>query len=210
VQYMKNWFARLNLSITDLATTKWGTLILFFSALADAAVFPLPVTTFFIFLILLNNRMTFKYILIVVMGIMSGAFAGYSIGRFLWIKPDGEFTAVVQFLFHNIPGFSYEIYQKVHSLFIKWNIWILCAATTTPLPYGMFSIASGAFQINIFSFFIATFLSQGIKFIFLGILTSKMGPKIRKMLEFNLKPIVIISTACILILFAVSKFLSQF
>ena len=206
---MMNWFARLNLSITDLATTKWGTLILFFSALADAAVFPLPVTTFFIILILLNNRMTFRYILIVVIGTISGAFAGYLIGRFLWIKPDGEFTAVVQFLFHNIPGFSFEIYQKVHSLFTKWDIWILCAATTTPLPYGMFSIASGAFQINIFSFFIATLISQGIKFIFLGFLTSKVGPRISKILEYDLKPVAIISTVCILIILAVSNFLSQ-
>lgn len=203
---MKPWSARLNLSIANLATTKWGTFILFLSALADAAVFPLPVTTFFIILILLNKRMTLKYILVVVMGTMAGAFAGYSIGRYLWIKPSGEFTGIVRFLFNNIPGFSVEIYEKVHTLFVKWDFWILGAATATPLPYGMFSVASGVFQINIFTFFIATLLSQGIKFIFLGFLASKIGPKIRMILEFDLKPIALISTVCILIILVLSNF----
>jgi len=207
---MNTWFSKLKLSITNLATTKWGSLILFLSALADAAVFPLPVTTFFIFLILLNKRMTSRYIIVVVMGTMAGAFAGYSIGRFLWIKPSGEYTAIVHFLFNNIPGFSIGIYEKVHTLFVKWDFWILGAATATPLPYGMFSVASGVFQINIFNFFIATLLSQGIKFIFLGFLTSRTGPLIRKILESDLKPVAIISTICILIIFVVRNFLSQY
>jgi membrane protein YqaA with SNARE-associated domain len=141
---------------------------------------------------------------------MVGAFAGYSIGRFLWIKQSGEFTAIAHFLFNNIPGFTVEIYEKVHTLFVKWDFWILGAATATPLPYGMLSVASGVFQINIFTFFITTLLSQCIKFVFLGFLTSRMGPWISKILEFNLKPVAIISTICILIIFVVSNFLSQF
>jgi membrane protein YqaA with SNARE-associated domain len=149
-------------------------------------------------------------VLVVVIGTMAGAFAGYLIGRYLWFKPSGEFTGMVSFLFNNIPGFSVEIYEKVHTLFVKWDFWILGAATATPLPYGMFSVASGVFQINIFTFLITTLLSQGTKFIFLGFLTSKIGPKIRKLLEFDLKPLAIISTICILITFAVSNFLSQF
>jgi membrane protein YqaA with SNARE-associated domain len=201
---MKNWFKRLHLLITNLTKTKWGTLTLFLSALADAAAFPLPVTTFFIILILLNNKLTFKYIVLVVTGTMAGAFLGYSIGRFIWLKPNGDLSGVANFLFNNIPGFSEVIYEKVHALYIKWDFWILIAATTTPLPYGMFSVASGAFNMNIPVFFLASFISQGIKFLFLGILTLKFGPRVRELMELNWKPVAIL-TACLVLAIIVSN-----
>jgi len=204
---MKNWFRRLHLYITYLAKTKWGTISLFLCAFVDAAFFPLPVTTFFLLLVLLNNRMTYKYIIFVVTGTLAGAFIGYSFGRFIWIKPDGEFTGVVNFLFNNIPGFSKEIYEKVHLLYEKWGFWILCGATATPLPYGMFSVASGVFNINIFIFFLATLLSQGIKFIFLGKITLRIGPKVRNLMQLNWKPAAIITSVCILIFFIASNVL---
>jgi membrane protein YqaA with SNARE-associated domain len=201
---MKNWFRRLYLSIVKFADTKWGPFALFSAALADASFFPLPVTTFFIILILSNNKMTFKYIILVVTGTMAGAFLGYSIGRFIWLKPNGDLSGVANFLFNNIPGFSKGIYEKVHTLYIKWDFWILGAATTTPLPYGMFSVASGVFNMNIPVFLLATLISQGIKFFFLGILTLKLGQKVRDVMELNWKPAVIV-TACLVIAIVVSN-----
>jgi membrane protein YqaA with SNARE-associated domain len=204
---MKNWFRRLHLYITYLSDSKWGTLTLFICAFTDASFFPLPVTTLFIFLVTLNSKTTYKYILFVLTGTLAGAFTGYSIGRFVWLRPDGDFTGIVKFLFNNIPGFSADIYEKVHTLYVKYDFWILGAATATPLPYGMFSVASGVFNINISIFFLATLLSQGIKFIFLGIITLRIGPKVRNLMQFNWKPAAIITSVCILIFFIASNVL---
>lgn len=78
-------------------------------------------------------------------------------------------------------------------------------AASLPLPYKLFSISSGVFDINFLIFCIATLISQGIKFFLLALLTIKLGPEIKKLLEFNWKPIAIIATTCITIAIVVIK-----
>jgi hypothetical protein len=48
-------------------------------------------------------------------------------------------------------------------------------------------------------FCVATLLSQSIKFYLLAVLIIKIGPEVRRLLEFNYKPIAIVATACIAI-----------
>jgi membrane protein YqaA with SNARE-associated domain len=204
---MKDWFKKVNIWIAYLANTKWGTFALFIFAFADASFLPLPVTTFFLVLILLNRRKLYKYILFVVLGTVTGALAGYTIGHYAWVKPDGEFTGVVQFLFKNIPGFSLAVYEKVQTLYTKWDFWILSGATVTPLPYGMFSVTSGAFNINIFIFFVTTLISQAIKYLFLTFFTVIIGPKIRKLSEFDWKPVAIVIPVFIVIIILLTSVL---
>ena len=204
---MRDWFKKVNNWITYLANTKWGTFTLFICAFADASFLPLPVTTFFLVLILLNRRKLYKYILFVVLGTITGALAGYTIGHYAWVKPDGEFTGVVQFLFNNIPGFSLAVYEKVQTLYTKWDFWILSGATVTPLPYGMFSVTSGAFNINIFIFFVTTLISQVIKYVFLAFFTVIIGPKIRKLSELDWKPVAIIIPVLIVIIILLTSVL---
>ena len=204
---MKDWFKKVNIWIAYLANTKWGTFALFIFAFADASFLPLPVTTFFLVLILLNRRKLYKYILFVVLGTVTGALAGYTIGHYAWVKPDGEFTGVVQFLFKNIPGFSLAVYEKVQTLYTKWDFWILSGATVTPLPYGMFSVTSGAFNINILIFFVTTLISQAIKYLFLAFFTVIIGPKIRKLSEIDWKPVAIIIPVFIVIIILLTSVL---
>ncbi len=201
---MKIWFKKFNIWVSDIAGTKWGSLMLFLFAFADSSFLPLPVTTIFLILIVLNTQKVVKQIFSVVSGTLLGAFAGYLIGHFAWLKPNGEFTGVVQFLLNNIPGFSLQMYEKVHHLFTRWDFWILSAATTIPLPYGMFSITSGVFGINIFVFLIATFFSQGIKFAILAFFSLKLGPQFKKITELNWKPVAIVSSLFLVSILVVS------
>jgi membrane protein YqaA with SNARE-associated domain len=196
---MNNWSKKFHVWSLQWANTKWGKWSLFICAFADASFLPLPTPMFFLALALLNLTKTYKYALYATLGTLSGAAAGYSIGHFAWLNTEGEFTGLAQFLFNNIPGFSESIYNKIHILYTKWDFWILFIASVLPLPYKIFSISSGVFDINIFIFCIVTFVSQGIKFFLLGLLIIKLGPEVKKLLEFNLKPVAIIVTACIVI-----------
>jgi membrane protein YqaA with SNARE-associated domain len=108
-------------------------------------------------------------------------------------------------LHNNIPGFSEAGYNKIHILYAKWDFWILFIAAALPLPFKIFSISSGVFDINLFIFCFATLISQGIKFFLLALLTIKLGPEVKKLLAFNWKPIAIIATACIAIAIVVIK-----
>jgi membrane protein YqaA with SNARE-associated domain len=202
---MKIWFNKFKIWVSEIAATKWGSLVLFLFAFADASFLPLPVTSVFIILILLNTQKVVRQFFTIVTGTVLGALAGYLIGHFAWLKPNGEFTVAVQFLLQHIPGFSLQAYERVHILFTQWDFWILSAATATPLPYGMFSITSGIFGINIFVFLITTLISQGIKFVFLALFTLKLGPQFKKLAELNWKPVAIISSISALLVFVITR-----
>lgn len=194
---MKNWLRRLNKWSLKWADTKWGVWALFICAFADASFFGLPTPVLFITLVALNNKKAYKYAMFGILGTLAGAFAGYTIGHFVWLTAGGEFTKVAQFLFNNIPGFSVEGYNKIQALYAKWDFWVLFVAAALPLPFKIFSISSGVFDINLFFFVLATIVSQSIKYLLLAIVTIKLGPQIKKLFEFNWKPAVIILTATI-------------
>jgi len=100
-------------------------------------------------------------------------------------------------MFNNIPGFSEELYIKIQLLYSKWDFWILFVAALIPVPYKIFSITSGVFDINLLVFSIATLVSQGIKFYLLALLIIKTGTAVKKVLEYNFKPIAIITSVFI-------------
>ncbi|MDP3002504.1 MAG: DedA family protein [Bacteroidales bacterium] len=202
---MKNWFKRLHIWSLQWANTKWGIWALVICAFADASILGLPTPMLFLALTLLNIKKAYKYALLGTLGTLSGAIAGYSIGHFAWLNAHGEFTGLAQFLFNNIPGFSEDIYNKIHILYAKWDFWILFVAAALPIPFKIFSISSGVFDINLIIFCTATLISQGIKFFLLAILTIKLGPEVKKLFEFNWKPIAIIATATIAIVIVIIK-----
>lgn len=196
---MKRWLKRLHIWSLQWANTKWGALALFLCAFADASFFGLPTPLLFLALVLLNVTKAYWYVLIGTLGTLAGAIAGYSIGHFAWLNHEGQFTMVAQFLFNNIPGFSEAGYEKIQMLYEKWDYWILFVAAALPLPYKIFSISSGVFDVNLVIFCVVTFLSQGIKFFLLALLTIKLGPEVKKLFEYNWKRIVILATAGIAI-----------
>jgi len=196
---MKGWIKSLHNWSLQWANTKWGPWALFFCAFADASFLPLPTPMFFIALTLLNIKKAYKYALFGTLGTFAGAVAGYAIGHFAWLDANGNFTSLAQFVLGNVPGFSETIYTSIQTMFEKWDFWILFIASFIPVPYKIFSISSGVFDVNLFMFSLATLVSQGIKFFFVSLLVIKIGPEIIKILEFKWKPIIIITTTCIVI-----------
>lgn len=188
-----------------MAETKWSRLILFICAFADASFMPLPITAYFMILILLDTRQIWKYILIVVSGTLAGSVFGYYLGHFLWIRPNGDFSGIAYFFNNHVHGFSLAIYDRIHDLFSKWNFWILCVATATPLPYGVFAVSSGIFNLNVLVFILATLLSQSVKYIFLGFFSRLFGIKVKALSRPGWQQIAMLAASFIIIAIILSK-----
>ena len=202
---MNKWLSRLNERCLQLAKTKWGVLVLFICAFADASFFPMFAPVFILALSLLNITKTYKYAIIAIAGTFAGALAGYSIGHFAWFKTDGELTALSEFMYTYIPGFTSSSYDKIHVFFDKWDVWILSLASVLPIPYKYFSISSGVFNINIFMFCCITLVGQAIKFVLLALLIKKIDHRVKKVFEYNWKPIIIMVSVSITIAMIVIK-----
>jgi membrane protein YqaA with SNARE-associated domain len=194
---MKDWLNKLHAWCLKWVNTKWGEWALFFCAFSDASIFGLPTPMVFFALAILNLTKAYRYALIGTLGILSGSVAGYSIGHFAWINAEGNFTGFAQFIFKNIPGFSEGAYNNMHNIFEKWDYIVLFIASFLPVPFMVFSISSGVFDINLFAFCLAIFISQGIRFYLMAFLIIKLGPEVRKLLDFKFTSIAIIATACI-------------
>ncbi len=208
---MKNWSKNLQIWIVQVANTKWGIWALFLCSFADASFLPLPTSTFFLLLITLNTQKVSKYIISGTLGILSGALMTYFVGYFVWFGPHGEYTVFSQFLFNHAPGFSENAYNEINNLYKQWNFWLLYAAAFTPVPYGIFAVFSGVFEVNIFVFLFTTLISHIIKFSFLALVTLKIGEKIRKLASYNWKPLAMIASVIIgIVLFISNAFKNLF
>ena len=183
-----NWFRKLYDWIISWSQSKYGSAALFILAFIESIIFPIPPDILLIALALGASGRAFKYALICTLGSVLGAFVGYYIGHVLWLTPAGEFSAFANFFFTNIPGFTIELYESIKNLFIDWDFWVIFTAGFTPIPYKVFTISAGAFDINLVMFAIASLVSRGARFFLISWLIWKYGSNIKLFIEkyFNL------------------------
>ena len=92
------------------------------------------------------------------------------------------------FFFANVPGFTVEAFYNVQEMYKEHDFWIIFTAGFTPIPYKLITISSGAFNINMPMFIIASFVSRGARFFLVAFLIWKFGPQIKSFIDkyFNL------------------------
>jgi membrane protein YqaA with SNARE-associated domain len=170
------------------AETPYGPWALFLLSFAEASFFPIPPDPLLIALVLGLRTKAFRFALICSVASVLGALLGYAIGYFAWWTPSGEFTPVASFFFLNIPGFTQDRFFVVKELYDRWNFWIVFTAGFTPLPYKVFTISGGAFDINLFMFSLASIISRSARFFLVAGLIWKYGETIKSFIDryFNL------------------------
>lgn len=174
------------------AETPYGTIALFILAFAESSFFPIPPDALLIALVLGVRQKAFKFAMYCTIASVTGALFGYGIGHFLWWTPGGEFTGIATFFFNNIPGFTEKLFQEVEVMYHQYDFWIVFTAGFTPIPYKVITISSGAFNIEIFMFVVASILSRGARFYLVAFLLWKYGEKIKLFIDkyFNVLSIV--------------------
>ena len=177
------WLRKTYDWVLHWAETPYGPAALFSLAFIEAIFFPIPPDVLLIALALGGAAKAFKYALVCTVGSVSGAFVGYGLGYFAWLNTNGEFSGFALFFFQNIPGFSVELYNSIKALFNKWDFWVIFTAVFTPIPYKVFTITAGVFDLNLLMFFIASLISRGARFFFIAWLIWKFGPTIKRFIE---------------------------
>lgn len=119
-------------------------------------------------------------------GSVLGGICGYGIG--LW---GGK--AVLKKLL------SPEKVKKCHEYFEKYEAWAIGIAGFTPLPYKVFTISAGAFEINFPKFVLASLISRGLRFFMVAFLLQIFGLELKIFIEkyFNIITIVIVLLAVV-------------
>ena len=89
-----------------------------------------------------------------------GGLAGYAIGAFAW-------SALAVYFYQWIPGFSPEAFANIQSLYLEWGVIWVFAAGFSPIPFKLFTVASGVAGLPILPFLAAAAAaSRGAAFLF--------------------------------------------
>jgi len=174
-------FRKLYDWVLHWADTPYGPLALFLLALAESSFFPIPVDPLLIALCLGAIKKSWRFALATSLASVTGGMIGYLIGFGIW-------EAVDSFFFKYVPGFSESLFERVMTNFNEYGFWYVFAAGFTPIPYKVFTIASGVFKLNFFLFVIASTISRSLRFFAIAALFRKFGPGIKIFIDkyFNL------------------------
>ena len=165
------------------AKTPYGAIALFLLAFSESSIFPIAPDVLLIVLVLGAKNKAFGYATNCTVGSILGAFLGYGIGYFLWWDADKSFSPLAMFFFEQIPGFTQNVFFEIKTLFEKWDFWIIFIAGFTPIPYKLFTVSGGAFQIDLTMFTLASVIGRGARFFLLAFLLWKFGEAIKLFIE---------------------------
>ncbi len=154
----------------NLAAHKSSKYYLALVSFVESSFFPIPPDVMVIPMVISKKSEFIKIFLIATIFSVLGGVIGYFLGAFF-------FDLGIQIM----SFYGYE--DKLNSLkndlidsegFYAW-LGILFLAGFTPLPYKVFTIASGLISFNIFTFIFISLISRGLRFFIVSYLSYKFG-----------------------------------
>jgi len=139
----------------------WG---LFIFSFLEASFFPVPPDAVLLPLSIFSPDKAIYYAAITSLASTFGGVFGYFIGA----------KAGRPILYRFIKQNNFH---KIEDMFARYDGWAVAIAGFTPIPYKVFTIASGVFHMRFATFFIAAFLSRSARFFIEGAVIYSMGEK---------------------------------
>ena len=139
-----------------------------------------------------NRNKAFRFFTVCSILSILGGIAGYFIGTKIWWSGANEFSAIAQWFFEYIPGFSESIFYSIKSKYELYDFWIIFTAGFTPIPFKIFTISAGAFNVSFIMFVIASAISRSLRFLIVSALIYKFGQPVKELIDkyFNLLSVI--------------------
>ena len=163
-------FKTLYKKCLNLAAHKSSKYYLAIVSFIESSFFPIPPDVMVIPMVISRKRDFVKIFVIATIFSVLGGILGYFIGAFF-------FDIGMQIM--TIYGYEDKLINLKNNLinsegFYAW-LGILFLAGFTPLPYKVFTIASGLIGFNILIFILISLISRGLRFFFISYLSYKFG-----------------------------------
>ncbi len=140
----------------------------------ESSVFPIPPDILIIPMVLAAPKRAWLIATVCTVSSVLGGLLGYAIGALLF---DVIGQPILDFY-----GYA-EKFAAFQGRYDEWGAWIVAGAGFTPFPYKVITIASGALDLNLWVFIVASVLSRGARFFLLAFLLWKFGAPIKGFIE---------------------------
>lgn len=176
----------------------YAPIALFLIAFAESSFFPIPPDVLLIALALSVPAHAFRLALITTVGSVLGGLAGYGIGYGLMASVGRWILDLYNF---------HDQFARIRDLYIEYDIWAVGIAGFTPIPYKVFTIAAGAFEMDPWRFAIASLISRGARFYLVAWLIHRYGAPIRSFIDRYFNVLTVVFTALLIGFFALLTYL---
>ena len=198
-------FTRLYNRCLELASHKNSNYFLGVISFIESSFFPIPPDVMIAPMAIAKKKEFLKIFLIAtIFSVLVGIF-GYVIGAYFY-----DFAmSIVEFYNYENKVISIKKALSQGSGFYTW-LAILFLAGFTPLPYKVFTIASGLISFNLLIFILISFISRGLRFFIVSYLSSKFGDAFTNYMNKHGQKWFTIIGAIIVIIFAFFYLLTKF
>ncbi len=172
IKKLYNW-------VLHWAETPYGVPALFLLAFSESSFFPVPPDVLLIALAISIPKKSLKFAAVCAVGSVLGGMLGYGIG-FYGYEAIGQ--PIVDF-YH-----GQAVMEKVKLWYDQYGFFGILIAAVTPIPYKVFTIASGVFSFDFLLFVVASIVGRSARFFVVAGLIWKFGPAIKVFIDkyFNL------------------------
>ena len=178
-----NWLRRLYDWVLSWASSPYAVPVLFTVSFVESSFFPIPADPLLIALILGLRKRAFYYAFICTAGSVFGGIFGYFVGSFLWCTETRESSSIATFFFTYVPGFTEQLFYNIQAQYASYIFVVIFTAAFTPIPYKVFSISAGAFDINFLTFVVASILGRGLRFYGITVVLWYFGRPVKKIID---------------------------
>ena len=171
-------FKNLYKKCLDLAGHKSSKYYLAIVSFIESSFFPIPPDVMIVPMVISKKNDFLKIFFIATIFSVMGGILGYFIGAFFF-----EFGSNIM----NFYGYEDKLSNIKENLinsdgFYAW-LGILFLAGFTPLPYKVFTIASGLIGFNLLIFIFISFISRGLRFFIVSYLSYKFGDLFNRFMD---------------------------
>lgn len=175
---------------------------LFGLSFAEASFFPVPPDVLLVAMVIARPRKARAFAAMATAASVLGGIAGYAIGVGLWSLISGWTFGHMGAL-----GFTPDNFERVQSLYQQHAFMAVFSAGFTPVPYKVFTIGAGVFEVALGVFIAASVLGRGLRFFIVAELVGRLGPRVMPFIERYLGWLSLAFAALLVLGFAAIKYL---
>lgn len=173
-------------TLMEFVNTPWAPFLLMFHSYLESFFLPGAHDIVLLAVTIIKPSSAFFFALFSAVGSTLGGASAYLFARYLG-RP------LIEKIMHK------HIADSVEKSYQKFGMWAVAFAGFTPVPYKLFSLCSGFFEINFPLFVIISFLARTARFMLLALLVRLFGDQIQEHIisYFNFFSIIMLSAAAL-------------
>ncbi|GJL79586.1 MAG: cytochrome b561 [Nitrospinaceae bacterium] len=160
--------------VLHLAATPYAVPALFAVSFIESSFFPIPPDVLLIAMTVAVPALWFRYALLCTSASVLGGIFGYIIG---W-----KFMDVIGYQILDFYHLQNK-FDKIGVVYQEYEAWAVAGSGFTPIPYKLFTLAAGAFKIDLPTFVLASAIGRAARFFLVGYLIYKFGPTVKEWIE---------------------------